>query len=174
MKIKREERIQMIKFSESVIDHFQNPRNVGVIESPEATGTIHNPVCGDITEITLRIKKGIIEDARFKSYGCAVTIASASVFTEKIKGQEISKLVSGRDEEIVNQLVGLIESELGELPEEKLHCPPATIQAFLEAIGQYNEKEGEAQVASKIKRLIPLVAAYYKRGHKAEDDTTEA
>jgi hypothetical protein len=66
-------------------------------------------------------------------------------------------------------LVGWIESELGELPEEKLHCPPATIQAFLEAIGRYYEKEGEIQMTSRIKRLIPAVAEYYKRGQKTED-----
>jgi nitrogen fixation NifU-like protein len=131
-------------------------------------GTMSNPVCGDITEIYLRIRKGMIEDAKFKSYGCAVTIASASVFTEKIRGQEISRLVSGRDDEVVHKLVGLIESELGELPPAKLHCPPATVQAFLEAICQYTEKEGEPHLASRIQRLIPLVAKYYQRGEKPD------
>lgn len=162
----------MIRFSDKVIEHFRNPRNVGEIKLPEGVGTATNPICGDITEIYLRIKEGIIEDAKFKSFGCAVTIASASVFTEKIKGKEISKLVSGSDEEIINQLVGLIESELGELPVEKLHCPPATVQAFLKAILRYNEKKGETQITSKIKRLIPLVARYYERGEKAEDEAT--
>ena len=159
----------MIKFSDKVIEHFQNPRNVGVIEFPEAMGTMSNPVCGDITEIYLRIRQGMIEDAKFKSYGCAVTIASASVFTEKIRGQEISRLVSGRDDEVVRQLVSLIESELGELPAAKLHCPPATVQAFLEAICQYNGKQGEPHLASRIKRLIPLVAEYYQRGATPEE-----
>lgn len=161
----------MIRFSDKVIEHFQNPRNVGEIKNPEGIGTIANPICGDVTEIYLRIKEGIIEEAKFKSYGCAVTIASASVFTEKIKGKEISELVSGSDEEIVTQLVGLIENELGELPAQKLHCPPATVQAFLEAILRYKEKEGKSQLTSRIKRLIPLVAKYYKRGEETEDDT---
>jgi len=162
----------MRKFSDKVIEHFQNPQNVGEIDLPEGIGTISNPVCGDITEIYLRIKNGIIQDAKFKSYGCAVTIASASVFTEKIRGKEISGLISGRDEEVVSQLVGLIETELGVLPAEKLHCPPATVQAFFEAICQYNEKAGETQLVSRLKRLIPLVAAYYKRGMRGEDDAT--
>jgi len=131
-------------------------------------GTIDNPVCGDITEIYLRIKNGMIEDAKFKSYGCAVTIASASVFTEKIKGQEIRGLVSGSDDEVVHKLVGLIERELGELPAPKLHCPPATVQAFLEAICGYYEKEEKPQLASRMKRLVPLIATYYQRGRKAE------
>jgi len=161
----------MIKFSDQVIEHFQNPRNVGVIELPDGMGTISNPICGDITEIYLRIRKGMIEDAKFKSFGCAVTIASASVFTEKIKGQEISKLVSGRDDEVVHKLVSLIEGELGELPAPKLHCPPATVQAFLEAICQYTEKEEEMNLTSRIKRLIPLVAKYYRRGEKPDDFT---
>jgi len=159
----------MIKFSDKVLEHFQNPRNVGIIELPEAMGTMSNPVCGDITEIYLRIRQGIIEDAKFKSYGCAVTIASASVFTEKIRGQEISRLVSGRDDEVVPKLVGMIEGELGELPAAKLHCPPATVQAFLEAICQYTDKEGEPHISSRIKSLIPLVAKYYQRGAAPEE-----
>ncbi len=159
----------MIKFSEQVLEHFQNPRNVGTIESPEAMGTIDNPVCGDITEIYLRIKNGMIEDAKFKSYGCAVTIASASVFTEKIKGQQIARLVAGRDDEVVHKLVGLIEGELGELPGPKLHCPPATVQAFLEAICGYYEKEREPHLASRMKRLVPLIDKYYKRGERREE-----
>jgi nitrogen fixation NifU-like protein len=163
----------MRKFSDKVLEHFQHPQNVGEIDLPEGTGTISNPVCGDITEIYLRIKDGIIQDAKFKSYGCAVTIASASVFTEKIKGEEISGLISGRDEEVVSRLVGLIETELGMLPAEKLHCPPATVQAFFEAICQYNEKAGETQRVSRLKKLIPLVAVYYKRGRRDEDDATD-
>lgn len=162
----------MKRFSDKVIEHFSNPQNVGIIEQPEGIATITNPVCGDVTEIYLRIKEGIIEDAKFKSFGCAVTIASASVFTENIKSKEISKLISGNDEETVRQLVGLVENELGELPPQKLHCPPATVQAFLEAILQYNEGKGETQLASRIKRLIPLVSKYYERGEKAEDDIT--
>lgn len=159
----------MLGFSDKVIEHFLHPQNVGKIENPEGIATITNPVCGDVTEIYLRIKDGVIEDAKFKSLGCAVTIASASVFTEKIRGQEISKLVSGKEEETIRRLMSLIEGELGELPSRKLHCPPATVQAFLEAILQYKEKEGDSRVSSAIKRLIPLVAGYYKRGEKKEE-----
>jgi len=158
----------VIKFSDKVIEHFSNPRNVGMIENPEAKGSMVNPICGDVTEIYLRIKDGVVEDAKFKSFGCAVTIASASVFTEKIKGKEIAKLVSGNDEEVISELVGLIESELGELPVQKLHCPPATVQAFLEAILRYQEKEGKTKATNRIEKLIPLVSKYYQRGEKEE------
>jgi nitrogen fixation NifU-like protein len=159
----------VLKLSAKVIEHFQSPRNVGVIENPEGIGVIENPICGDVTEIYLRIKDGVVKDAKFKSFGCAVTIASASVFTEKIKGKKILELVSGSDEEVVKKLLGLIECELGELPGAKLHCPPATVQAFLEAVMQHQEKQGESQIASRIKKLIPLVDKYYKRGREEKD-----
>jgi len=158
----------MLELSEKIKEHFRNPQNVGEIENPEGTGTILNPVCGDKTVLYLRIKEGIIEDAKFLSFGCAVTIASASVLTEKIKGKEISKLFSGTDEEVVQQLVSLIESELGEIPPIKLHCPPATVQVFLEAITGYLEKEGKADLSLRAKSLIPQISEYYKRGEEKE------
>jgi nitrogen fixation NifU-like protein len=156
----------MLELSEKVKEHFRNPLNVGEIENPEGMGTINNPICGDTTKLYLRIKEGVIEDAKFLSFGCAVTIASASVFTEKIKGKEISWLLSGRDEEVVPRLMSLIETELGEIPPLKLHCPPATVQVFLEAIAEYMEKEGKIQLSSRTKGLILLVSDYYKRGEE--------
>jgi len=156
-------------YSEEIIRHFENPRNVGRIDNPEATGIMTNPICGDQTELYLRVKNGVIEDAKFKSLGCAVTIASASVFTEKIKGCHIAQLMSGSDEEIIRHLIGMIESELGELPVQKLHCPPATVQAFLEAIQQYCEREGELPLSFRIKSMMPLLAKLYKRGQKEDE-----
>jgi len=162
----------VIRFSEKLIEHFRNPQNVGEIEHPEGIGTINNPICGDVTEVYLQVKQGVIEDAKFKSFGCAVTIASASVFTGKVRGKKISRLLSGSDEEVINRLVSLIESELGELPAMKLHCPPATVEAFLKAILQYYEKEGETKVTSRIKGLISILAKYYERGKVESDSTT--
>lgn len=156
-------------YSEKIIRHFENPRNVGRIENPEAMGTMTNPICGDLTELYLRIRNGVIEDAKFNSLGCAVTIASASVFTERIKGCSIVKLVSGSDEEIVRHLIGLIENELGELPAPKLHCPPATVQAFLEALQHYYEREGEKPLSTRIKSVLPLLGQLYKRGQREDE-----
>ena len=158
----------MIRFSDKVIEHFSNPRNVGVIENPDGMGTIDNPVCGDVTELYLRVRNGVIDEAKFKSLGCAVTIASASVFTEKIKGREISGFLQGSEEEIVRALLGLIEKELGDLPAQKLHCPPATVQAFFQALSQYYKKSGDEQTVSRLSGLIPRVAEYYKRGREDE------
>ena len=156
----------MLELNEKIKEHFRNPQNVGEMENPEGMGAVNNPVCGDTTKLYLRIKDGVVEDAKFLSFGCAVTIASASVFTEKIKGKDISWLLSGGDDEVVERLISLIESELGEIPPIKLHCPPATVQVFLEAIAEYFEKGGETQFSLRIKRLIPLVSNYYKRGEE--------
>ncbi len=131
-------------------------------------GAINNPVCGDTTKLYLRIKNGVVEDAKFLSFGCAVTIASASVFTEKIKGREVSKLFLGTDKEVVQRLMNLIESKLGEIPPIKLHCPPATVQVFLESISGYFEKEGKIELSSRAKTLIPQISEYYKRGEEKE------
>lgn len=154
----------MLELNETIKEYFRHPQNVGEIENPEGMGAINNPVCGDTTKLYLRIKNGVVEDAKFLSFGCAVTIASASVFTEKIKGKEISKLFLGTDEEVVQGLVGLIENELGEIPAVKLHCPPATVQVFLESIAGYLEKQGKADLSSRAKSLIPKISEYYKRG----------
>jgi nitrogen fixation NifU-like protein len=158
----------MLELNEKIKEHFRNPKNVGEMENPEGMGAINNPVCGDTTKLYLRIKNGVVEDAKFLSFGCAVTIASASVFTEKIRGKEVSKLFSGTDEEVVQQLMDLIESELGEIPPIKLHCPPATVQVFLESISRYLEKEGKIELRSRAKSLIPKISEYYKRGEEKE------
>ena len=154
----------MLELSEKIKEHFRNPKNAGEIENPDGMGAINNPICGDTTKLYLRIKEGVIEDAKFLSFGCAVTIASASVFTEKIKGKEIPPLFSGTDEEVVQGLIRMIESELGDIPPVKLHCPPATAQVFLEAISGYLEREGETEWSSRAKSLIPKISEYYKRG----------
>jgi nitrogen fixation NifU-like protein len=156
----------MLELNERIKEHFRNPLNVGEIENPEGMGAVDNPVCGDTTKLYLRIKDGVVEDARFLSFGCAVTIASASVFTEKIKGREISWVFSGGDEEIVRRLISLIESELGDIPAVKLHCPPATVQVFLQAMAEYFGKTGSAELSSRMKALIPLISDYYKRGQE--------
>lgn len=158
----------MLDLNEKIKAHFRNPQNVGEMENPEGMGAINNPVCGDTTKLYLRIKEGVVEDAKFLSFGCAVTIASASVFTEKIKGKDISKLFSGTDEEVVQRLMNLIESELGEVPPIKLHCPPATVEVFLESISGYLEKEGKIELRSKAKSLIPKISEYYKKGQEKE------
>ncbi len=157
-----------MELSQQIKEHFYHPQNVGEIEKPDGFGSINNPICGDTTKLFLKIKDGVIEDAKFLSFGCAVTIASASVFTQQIKGKAISQLLSGSDEEVIQRLIHLIENQLGEIPPVKLHCPPATVQVFLDAISRYLKKEGEMTLSHRIERLIPLVSEYYKRGEKGD------
>jgi len=156
----------MLELNEKIKEHFRNPQNVGEIENPEGMGAVNNPVCGDTTKLYLRIKDGVVEDAKFLSFGCAVTIASASVFTQQIKGKVISQVLSGNDDEIITRLINLIEGELGDIPAIKLHCPPATVQVFLEAIAEYFERGEETKFSLRIKGLVPLVSKYYKRGEE--------
>lgn len=154
----------MLELSDKIKQHFRNPLNVGDMENPEGMGSIENPVCGDTTKLYLRVQNGVIEDAKFLSFGCAVTIASASVFTEKIKGKKIDELFEGSDPEVIQRLIEMIEGELGEIPPVKLHCPPATVQVFLEAISQYLSKIGDIERSSRAKRLIPQISEFYRRG----------
>ena len=151
----------MLELSEKIKEYFRNPQNVGEIENAEGIGAINNPVCGDTTKLYLRIKDGVVEDAKFLSFGCAVTIASASV---KIKGKGICKFFFGTDDEVIQRFVSLIESELGEIPPIKPHCPDVTVQVFLESITGYLEKEGKSELSSRTKSLIPRISEYYKWG----------
>lgn len=157
----------MLELSDKIKQHFRNPLNVGEMEDPEGMGSIDNPVCGDTTKLYLRINNGVVEDAKFLSFGCAVTIASASVFTEKIKGKKVDELFEGSDQEVIQKLIEMIEGELGEIPPVKLHCPPATVQVFLEAMGQYWAKIGDIERSSRAKRLIPQISEFYRRGETA-------
>lgn len=156
-----------MELSQQIKEHFYHPQNVGEIENPDGFGSINNPICGDTTKLYLKIKDGVIEDAKFLSFGCAVTIASASVFTQQIKGKQVSQLFSGSDEEVIQRLIHLIEGQLGQIPAVKLHCPPATVQVFLEAISEYMEKEKQFQLSMRIRKMIPLVSDYYKRGEES-------
>jgi len=120
------------KENSKIMDHFFHPRNMGVIENPDAIGKIGNPMCGDIMHVYLKIKDNIIEDIKFQTYGCAVAIASTSVLTELVKGKslkEAEKISSKRIREI-----------LGDMPVHKHHCTILAEQALKSAIENYEKK----------------------------------
>jgi len=152
-----------MQFGKKIIEHFQNPRNVGEIKDADGFGRVENPICGDITDIYLRIRNGKIEDAKFKSLGCAVTISSGSVFTEAIKGKNLDELLKGRGNQLVARLINLIEKELGDIPGKKMHCPPASVEAFLRATLMYYEKQHNKEKIDKLRELIESMERYYKR-----------
>lgn len=123
-------------YNEKVMDVFKNPQNVGEIENPDGIGTVGNEVCGDIMQITLRIKDDIIEDAKFKTFGCAAAIATSSTATEMIKGMTVDDALK-----VTNKLV--IE-KLGGLPPQKIHCSVLAEEAIKKAIDDYRSKKQKA------------------------------
>lgn len=121
-------------YTEVVMDHFRNPRNVGSMENADGVGQVGNPKCGDIMKIYLKIDGEIIEDVKFETFGCGSAIASSSMATELIKGKSINEAV-----ELTNKAV--IEA-LGGLPPVKVHCSVLAEQAVKSALYDYAQKTG--------------------------------
>ncbi|MGI6449494.1 MAG: Fe-S cluster assembly scaffold protein NifU [Desulfitobacteriia bacterium] len=119
-------------YSEKVIDHFTNPRNVGEIENPDGIGQVGNPKCGDIMRITLNIEDNIIKDIKFKTFGCGAAVATSSVVTEMVMGKTLEEALA-----VTNAKVA---EELGGLPETKMHCSNLAADAVHAAIKDYLEK----------------------------------
>ena len=124
----------MALYSEKVMDHFRNPRNVGVIEDADGVGEVGNPVCGDIMKIYLKIENDIIVDVKFETFGCGSAIASSSMATEMIKGQPVSEALK-----LTNKAV---TEALGGLPAHKLHCSVLAEEAIKKALKDYYDKNG--------------------------------
>ncbi len=123
-------------YSEKVLDHFRNPRNVGEIEDADGVGTVGNPVCGDMMSIYIKVKDDRIDDVKFKTFGCGAAIATTSMTTELAKGKTLVEAM-----EITRQDVA---DELGGLPPVKMHCSNLAADALHEAVKDYRKKKGEA------------------------------
>ena len=119
-------------YSEKVMDHFTNPRNVGEIENPDGVGEVGNAKCGDIMRIYLDIKNDIIEDVKFKTFGCGAAVATSSMVTEMVKGKTI-------EEALVISNAAVAEA-LGGLPPAKMHCSNLAADALHSAIKNYQDK----------------------------------
>ena len=124
----------MALYSEKVMDHFRNPRNVGVIEDADGVGEVGNPVCGDIMKIYLKIENDVITDVKFETFGCGSAIASSSMATEMIKGKQISEALTLTNKAVTEALDGL--------PAHKLHCSVLAEEAIKKAIQDYYERNG--------------------------------
>ena len=123
----------MEEYSEKVMEHFKNPRNVGEIEEPSGRGKVGNPICGDIMELYIKVDdNGTITDAKFKTFGCGAAIASSSILTEMIKGKTVEEA-----KELSNKAV--LEA-LGGLPKVKVHCSLLAEEALNKAIEDYYNK----------------------------------
>jgi nitrogen fixation NifU-like protein len=121
-------------YSEKVMDHFANPRNVGEIENADGVGEVGNAKCGDIMKMYLKIDNGIITDVKFKTFGCGAAVATSSMATELIKGKPIEDAVKLTNKAVIEALDGL--------PPAKLHCSVLAEQATKAALADYYRKNG--------------------------------
>ena len=124
----------MALYSEKVMDHFTNPRNVGVIEDASGVGEVGNAKCGDIMKIYLKIENDIIVDVKFETFGCGSAIASSSMATEMIKGKHIDEALKLSNKAVAEALDGL--------PAHKLHCSVLAEEAIKNALKDYYDRYG--------------------------------
>lgn len=122
-------------YSDTVIDHFENPRNMGEIKEADGEAQVGNPACGDVTRIFLKIEDDRIVDVKFKTFGCAAAIASSSMTTELIKGKTLDEALKLTNETVAQQLGGL--------PAAKMHCSVMAEEALRAAIEDYRKKQGK-------------------------------
>jgi len=122
-------------YSEKVMDHFANPRNVGEIENADAVGEVGNATCGDIMKMYLKINENeVIEDVKFKTFGCGAAIATSSMATELIKGKTVEEALQLTNKAVIEALDGL--------PPQKIHCSVLAEEAVKDAIANYYDKKG--------------------------------
>ncbi len=125
-------------YSEKVLDHYENPRNVGALDKNDAhvgTGMVGAPACGDVMKLQIRVNdNGVIEDAKFKTYGCGSAIASSSLVTEWLKGKSLDEAMAIKNSDIAEELA---------LPPVKIHCSVLAEDAIKAAIADLKQKQGE-------------------------------
>ncbi len=124
-------------YSEEVIDHYENPRNVGEIADPDGVGTVGNPACGDVMKLTIRVIDDTIVEAKFKTFGCGAAIATSSMVTELVTGKTLDEAL-----EISNKTVA---SALGGLPQVKMHCSVLAEDALKAAITDYRKNREKSK-----------------------------
>lgn len=121
-----------MEYSEKVMEHFMNPRNVGEIENASGVGSVGNPKCGDIMKVYLKIEGDIVEDAKFKTFGCGAAVATSSIATELIIGKTIEEALKITNKSVMEALDGL--------PPAKVHCSCLAEQALQAALWDYAQK----------------------------------
>jgi nitrogen fixation NifU-like protein len=126
----------MALYTDTVMDHFMNPRNVGEIENPSGVGEVGNAKCGDIMKMYLDIENNVIKDVKFETFGCGSAIASSSMATEMIKGKTVEEALAISNKDVVDALGGL--------PAHKLHCSVLAEEAIKSAVKDYYDRNGIA------------------------------
>ena len=125
----------MALYSEKVMDHFRNPRNVGILEDANGIGEVGNAKCGDIMKMYLKIEDGIVQDVKFETFGCGSAIASSSMATELIKGQPVTEVRKLTNRAVAEALDGL--------PDYKMHCSVLAEEAIQSALADYEKRMQE-------------------------------
>ncbi len=128
-------------YSEKVMDHFMNPRNMGEIKDADAVGTVGNPACGDVMRLYLKVKDDKVLDAKFKTFGCGAAIATSSMATEMIKGKTVDESLKITNNAVAEALDGL--------PPNKMHCSVLAQEAIEAAINNYKEKSDTKQTSDE-------------------------
>jgi nitrogen fixation NifU-like protein len=128
-------------YSEKVMDHFQNPRNVGEIENADGIGTEGNPTCGDLMTIYIKVEDNIITDIKFKTFGCGAAIATSSMITEMAVGKTVEEALKISRNDVADELEGL--------PPVKMHCSNLAADALRAAIADYKMKQAEKEQSEK-------------------------
>ena len=121
-------------YSEKVMDHFQNPRNLGKMENADGVGEVGNAKCGDIMKMYIKVEDGIITDVKFNTFGCGSAIATSSMATELVKGKPVTEAVKLTNQAVVEALDGL--------PAQKIHCSVLAEEAIKAAVKDYNDRNG--------------------------------
>jgi nitrogen fixation NifU-like protein len=122
-------------YSEKVMEHFMNPRNVGEIENPDGVGEVGNPVCGDMMTFYIKVKDNRLEDVKFKTFGCGAAIAVSSIVSEMAKGKTLEEAMKITPQSVANELEGL--------PKQKFHCSNLGAQALNKAIQDYRNRQNK-------------------------------
>lgn len=129
-----------MSYSEKVIDHYENPRNVGSFSEEQAanvgTGLVGAPACGDVMKLQIKVKEGVIEDAKFKTFGCGSAIASSSLITEMVKGKTLEEAEAIKNNVIAQEL---------SLPPVKIHCSVLAEDAIKAAVADYRKHQNETE-----------------------------
>lgn len=120
-------------YSEKVMDHFSNPRNVGEIEDADGVGQVGNPTCGDVMKLTIKIAHDKVADVKFKTFGCGAAVATSSMVTEMVKGKTIEEALDISNKAVADALDGL--------PPQKMHCSNLAADALHKAIDDYRAKQ---------------------------------
>jgi nitrogen fixation NifU-like protein len=142
-----------------LLDHFQNPRNIGKIDNADGFARGENPVNGYITDMYIRIDNGRIEDVKYKTVGCVVTIASASALSEIVKGKCLDEIIDNINP--FQTLMQAITEIIGEIPDKNWHCPPTAIQTLLAAISDYFRKNKDEGNLNKVEHILTDIKGYF-------------